>query len=149
MLSHYKLTTVNKAGSRAYGMNLVLVDGGKYKDMIASRMRKPNGKGSWMVHKDVDDEYCQQVTAEQKVTERSSSGTTVTRWVPKSSHADNHYLDAEVYAMAAADYLNVRTLFLRQESEPDEPASRTSKNNAEQQQNASDWLQHSEPDWFS
>lgn len=149
MLSHYKLTTVNKAGSRAYGMNLVLVDGGKYKDMIASRMRKPNGKGSWMVHKDVDDEYCQQVTAEQKVTERSSSGTTVTRWVLKSSHADNHYLDAEVYAMAAADYLNVRTLFLRQESEPDEPASRTSKNNAEQQQNASDWLQHSEPDWFS
>ena len=41
MLSHYKLSTVNKAGSKAYGMNLVLVDGGKYKDMIASRMRKP------------------------------------------------------------------------------------------------------------
>ena len=28
MLSHYKLSTVNKAGSKAYGMNLVLVDGG-------------------------------------------------------------------------------------------------------------------------
>jgi phage terminase large subunit GpA-like protein len=50
MQSHYRLSTVNKAGSRAYGMTLVLVDGGKYKDLIASRMRKANGTGSWMVY---------------------------------------------------------------------------------------------------
>lgn len=84
MLSHYKLSTVNKAGSKAYGMNLVLVDGGKYKDMIASRMRKPNGKGSWMVYKDTDLEYCEQVTAEHKVVERNANGRETQRWVLKT-----------------------------------------------------------------
>ena len=51
---YYRISTVNKAGSRANGMQLVLVDGGKYKDMISARMRRPNGTGSWMVHKDCD-----------------------------------------------------------------------------------------------
>ncbi|PXV87352.1 phage terminase large subunit GpA [Lachnotalea glycerini] len=57
MLSHYKLSKVNKPDSKAYGMVLVLVDGGKYKDMIAGRMMKENGRGAWMVHKDCDREY--------------------------------------------------------------------------------------------
>ena len=70
MLSNYRLSTINKAGSNANGMTLVLVDGGKYKDMIAARMRKPNGRGSWMVYKDCDLDYAEQVTAEHKVTER-------------------------------------------------------------------------------
>ena len=39
-------------------------------------------------------------------------------WVPKSSHRDNHYLDAEVYAMAAADTLGVRMLHLQNIQEP-------------------------------
>lgn len=120
MLAHYKISTVNKEYSRAYGMQLVLVDGGKYKDMIASRMRRENGPGSWMVYHDCDREYAQQVTAEQKVTEKSQNGRETTKWVPKKSHADNHYLDAEVYAMAAADILGVRTLHL-QEAENNSP----------------------------
>lgn len=114
MLSHYRLSTVNKAGSSANGMTLVLVDGGKYKDMIAARMRKPNGSGSWMVHKDVDLDYAEQVTAEHKITERSG-GKEVQRWVVKTSHADNHYLDCEVYAAAAADMMGVRSLYLQSE----------------------------------
>ncbi|MCM1237406.1 MAG: phage terminase large subunit family protein, partial [Ruminococcus flavefaciens] len=35
------------------------------------------------------------------------------RWELKTSHADNHYLDCEVYAAAAADVLEVRALFLQ------------------------------------
>ena len=58
-LSHYKLSKINREGSSANGMTLVLVDGGKYKDMIAGRMQKPNGKGSWMVAEDCDEEYAQ------------------------------------------------------------------------------------------
>ena len=34
MMSHYRLSIINKAGSKATGMTLVLVDGGKYKDLI-------------------------------------------------------------------------------------------------------------------
>lgn len=111
-LSHYRLSTVNKSGSRANGMTLVLVDGGKYKDQIASRMRKPNGTGSWMVYHGCDLDYAEQVTAEHKITERSG-GKEIQRWVLKTSHADNHYLDCEVYAAAAADVLGVRSLYLQ------------------------------------
>lgn len=121
MLAHYKISTVNKATSRAYGMQLVLVDGGKYKDMIASRMRRENGSGSWMVYNGCDREYAEQVTAEHKVTEKSTNGRETTRWVPKKSHADNHYGDAEVYCMAAADILGVRTLHLQDDETPAMP----------------------------
>lgn len=114
MLSDYRLSTVNKAGSKAYGMKLVLVDGGKYKDLIAARMRRQNGTGAWMVYQGCDLEYAQQVTAEHKVTQRTGSRE-VQRWVLKTSHGDNHYLDCEVYAAAAADVLGVRTLFLEEE----------------------------------
>jgi len=120
--SHYSLSTVNKTDSRAYGMNLVLVDGGKYKDMIASRMKKENGKGSWMVHAECDLEYAQQVTAEHKVTERNG-GKVNQGWVKKATHAANHYLDCEVYAAAAADVLGVRFLHLQsQEAGREAPA---------------------------
>lgn len=112
MLSHYKLSTVNKPGTKEQGMTLVLVDGGKYKDMIAGRMRKENGRGSWMVYKECDMEYAQQVTAEHKVTVNK-----VLKWIPKTSHADNHYLDCEVYAFAAADILGVRSLYLQNEQQ--------------------------------
>lgn len=114
-LSHYKLSKINKADSKAYGMNLVLVDGGKYKDMIAGRMRRPNGRGSWMVYDGCDMEYANQVTAEHKVNVKTPSGVKQV-WQPKHSHADNHYLDAEVYAMAAADILGVRTIHLTEET---------------------------------
>lgn len=115
-LSHYKLSKVNKADSKAYGMQLVLVDGGKYKDMIAGRMRRPNGRGSWMVYNRCDMEYATQVTAEHKVNVKTPSGTKQV-WQPKHSHSDNHYLDAEVYSLAAADVLGVRTLHLSEESD--------------------------------
>lgn len=112
MQSHYKLSTVNKTTSKAYGMSLVLVDGGKYKDMIAGRMRRKNGQGSWMVYQGCDQEYAEQVTAEHKVNVRKGGGKPRQEWVPKTSHADNHYLDCEVYAMAAADILGARTMHL-------------------------------------
>lgn len=112
-LSHYKLSKVNKEGSSAYGMTLVLVDGGKYKDMIAGRMQRDNGRGSWMVFKDCDREYAEQVTAEHKINVKGSNGQIQQTWVLKHSHGDNHYLDTEVYAFAAADILGVRSLHLQ------------------------------------
>ncbi|OLN21412.1 terminase [Domibacillus antri] len=115
--AHFKISTINKVSSRAHGTRLLLVDGGKYKDMIASRLQKKNGQGSWMVYKDCDREYAEQVTAEHRVNVKTSGGRNAQRWVPKTTHADNHYLDCEVYALAAADVLNVRTIHLMQEDE--------------------------------
>lgn len=117
MYTHYRMSKVNKPTSRAYGMDLVLVDTDKYKDMIAGRMRKKiEEKGSWTVYADCDREYAEQVTAEHKVNVKKG-GRTVQEWVQKHSHGDNHYLDCEVYAMCAADIMDVRFLYLEDEAE--------------------------------
>lgn len=135
MQSHYKFSSVNKVNSKAYGMNLVIVDGGKYKDMIAARMKRENGPGSWMVYQGCDEEYAKQVTAEHKVSVKNGKRITL-EWVKKTSHADNHYLDAEVYALAAADTLGVRMMHL--ESEEDEQPQR------EEDRQEENWIQNNE-----
>lgn len=116
MDTHYKISKVNKESSRAFGMQLIIVDGDKYKDMIAGRMRRENGKGSWMVYQGCDGNYAKQVTSEHKINIKAGNGKVKQQWVVKTSHADNHYLDCEVYAMAAADILGVRTLHLQENS---------------------------------
>ena len=140
MNEHYRIGTVNKAGSKAIGMQLVFVDVGKYKDMIASRMRKPNGRGSWMVYKGCDLEYAEQVTAEHKIAVKSGEKI-VQRWVKKETHGDNHYLDCEVYAMAAADIQGVRMLHLQQAQPEPEKKQET------QQPPEEAWLQKNE-EWI-
>ena len=35
MDTHFRISKVNKTDSRAYGMQLAIIDTGKYKDMIA------------------------------------------------------------------------------------------------------------------
>ena len=112
MTTDYRLSVINKPESRASGINLVLVDTGKYKDRIASRMRRKSGRGSWMVFHDIDDDYAAQVTAEHKVKVKNKNGSYQVKWVKKGTHRDNHYLDAEVYAMAAADIIGARTWHL-------------------------------------
>lgn len=140
MINYFKLSSVNKTSSKAYGMTLALVDGGKYKDMIAGRMKRENGTGSWMVFDGIDLEYCTQVTAEHKITEKGGGGKLLTRWVQKTSHADNHYLDCEVYGMAAADILGVRSLFLQDNNSA--PVARDPVvNSPPQRQEEEQWIQ--------
>lgn len=139
MINYFKLSSVNKTSSKAYGMTLALVDGGKYKDMIAGRMKRENGTGSWMVFDGIDLEYCTQVTAEHKITEKGGGGKLRTRWVQKTSHADNHYLDCEVYGMAAADILGVRSLFLQDNNHA--PVARDPVVNSPPQRQEEEWIQ--------
>ncbi len=116
--SDYRISIINKPGTRATGMSLVLVDTEKYKDRIAARMRRENGNGSWMVFSGIDDDYAEQVTSEHKINERQGNGRKIQKWVKKNSHGDNHYLDAEVYAMAAADIRGARTWHLDKYESP-------------------------------
>jgi Bacteriophage tail assembly protein len=136
--SHFKISTINKISSKAHGDRLLLVDGGKYKDMIASRMAKPNGRGSWMVYQGCDREYAEQVTAEHKVSEKGSGGRVNLVWVPKTSHADNHYLDSEVYCLAVADVLGVRTIHLTIGEEKQKETA--NKQNIDESQSADNWI---------
>jgi phage terminase large subunit GpA-like protein len=143
MLTNFKQSKVNKTESSAYGMSLIIVDGGKYKDMIAGRMRRKNGKGSWMVYKDCDREYAEQVTSEHKVNEKSGNKV-VQRWVLKRSHGDNHYLDCEVYAFAAAEMKGVRTLHLQQAEETPETTNNSESESQEQYNSEENWIKQSE-----
>ena len=146
MINYFKLSSVNKTSSKAYGMTLALVDGGKYKDMIAGRMKRENGTGLWMVFDGIDLEYCTQVTAEHKITEKGGGGKLRTRWVQKTSHADNHYLDCEVYGMAAADIMGVRSLFLQDNNHA--PVARDPVvNSSPQRQEENQWIKQ-EDSWI-
>lgn len=145
-LSHYKLSTINKEGSRANGQTLVLVDGDKYKDMIANRMAKPNGKGSWMVYRGCDEEYANQVTAEHRVTVKKN-GVVRQTWVPKVAHAANHYLDCEVYATAAADIRHVRTLHLQSEAQNEIDAKAKARNEEAKPTQEEQWI-HANENWL-
>ena len=131
----YRISIINKSGSKASGTRLIIVDGDKYKDIIASRMRRDNGRGSWMVYKDCDDNYAKQVTAEHKISVKASNGVSVLKWVPKQSHIDNHYLDAEVYALAAADILGIRGIHLSNSEEKKKQAVETEQR---------DWIKQEE-----
>jgi len=131
------------ASGKAYGMNLVLVDTGKYKDMIAGRMQKKNGSGSWMVYQGCDREYAEQVTAEHKVNVKMGNGKVKQEWQQKTSHADNHYLDCEVYATAAADILGVRTLHLNEIQENEQPK----KQETTQYTPEEHWISQNEGSW--
>jgi len=143
-LSHFRLSTVNRNTSSAHGMQLLLVDGGKYKDMIASRLAKPNGEGSWMVYQGCDLEYAEQVTAEHKIRIKGSKQLV---WVPKTSHADNHYLDCEVYAMAVADVLGVRRLSLMMDEEDSETSETEEKTNDDAINFNDNWLKTNVDSW--
>jgi hypothetical protein len=113
--------------------------------MIASRMAKPNGRGSWMVYKNCDREYAEQVTAEHKVNVKTGGGRVKQVWVKKTSHADNHYLDAEVYAFAAADVLHVRNIHLMLEDE-NEKVNEVPQVNKQSMDFNNAWLKNIE--WF-
>ena len=108
MNTDYRFSIINKAGSKACGMELVLIDTGKYKDRIAARMKRKNGTGSWMVFQEIDEDYARQVTAEHRINVKQTNGPPKQMWVKKSARRDNHYLDAEVYAMTAADIRGAR-----------------------------------------
>lgn len=133
ILSKYKVSTIDKIDSKAYGMRLYVVDGGQYKDMIFSRMKRTNTVGSWMVYLGCDREYAEQICAEEKVIERKG-GREIEVWRPKTSHAANHYLDCEVYAALAADVLHIRYM----QKEDDSPGNQV---RPQQQQQQNSWIQ--------
>lgn len=121
LLARYSVSTIEKVDSRAYGMRLYIVDTHQYKDMIAGRLNRPNGRGSWMVFKGCDREYAEQICSEEKVLEKQGNKQ-IEVWRPKGSHVANHYLDCEVYAALAADLLHVRYLQdTPQNQEPNSP----------------------------
>ena len=87
------------------GVKLCHVDTDYCKRWIHSRVRWPSGQpGDWHLNRETSDEYCRHIVSEELVLKASGRG----KWVRRSRN--NHYLDAEVNALAAALSLNVHKL---------------------------------------
>ena len=94
-----------------YGLTLFRLDTDHWKSWVHERLRYPQYRedgtvlpGAWFLHEEATDEYCQQIVSEARVT--SPTGNPV--WVQRSR--ENHFLDCEALAAAAAFQLNAHRL---------------------------------------
>lgn len=97
-----------KGQGRKAPFTLYHINTSHYKELIYRSARKAEGEiGAWHVHRDVSDDYLAQVTSEHQIWKTSIRGKTKRRqlvWEPRPGRPRNHYLDAEVIAMAIADH---------------------------------------------
>lgn len=138
LLARYKMSMIDRVNSKAHGMRLYIVDGGQYKDMIASRLNRPNGRGSWMVFNGCDLEYAEQICSEEKVPDKNGNFI----WQPKTTNAANHYLDAEVYCSLAADLMQVRYLQPPEPQKPEQNIIQEPKNNDDYIKTSDSWIKN-------
>ncbi len=111
----------------------------QYKDKI-SRLVASKDPAKWHLFKNPSDEYLAQFTAEHKVLIRNrNTGKAKEVWQKKRSSIANHYLDAEVYAIAAADI--IRALNLRRDE-------RTVHKDIRQEHSRSSWIRTREGSWI-
>ena len=109
MQGRYKRSVIDRASSKANGMGLYIVDTNHYKDTLFARIRRDEDDGGWYIYAGCDAEFCEMVTAEQKVIKKYGNRL-ATVWEPKAVGRDNHYLDCEVYASLAADLCGLRDI---------------------------------------
>jgi phage terminase large subunit GpA-like protein len=87
------------------GVKLWHVNTDYFKSQVYSRIRWPlDQPGGWHLHEETDEDYCRQLVAESRVVKPSGRHV----WV--RNYKDNHYLDCEVLAFAAATSLQVHAL---------------------------------------
>lgn len=87
------------------GVKLCHINTDYFKRWLHARVRWPAGQpGGWHLYAETGEDYCRQMVAEELVLKPSGRAT----WVRKSR--ENHYLDAEVCATAAAYSINVHKL---------------------------------------
>ena len=108
MEQRYKKSSVTPDQRRSMiPLNLYVVDTDQYKNLIFARMeRDPKAEGSWRVDANTSQEYADMICAEHRE-ETMKNGVMTVTWKPNKAHAQNHYLDCEVYAWVAADAMNV------------------------------------------
>lgn len=90
-------------------MSLFHVDTTWAKDKLSRLIHSPPGSpGEWWLHREPSEEYLAQVASEHKVLVRDKTrGGMKEEWVVKPGAYANHWLDAEVYALVAAEMLGV------------------------------------------
>lgn len=96
----YQTKTVTLRSSKTEigeGLPLTHVNTGWAKDKISGSI----AGGGFHVHREIDDQYAQQLCSEHKVRKVTQTGEK-TVWEKKQGQRQNHYLDCEVLALSAA-----------------------------------------------
>ncbi len=71
----------------------------------------PGDPAQWHIYAEPSDEYLKQFCSEQKIIDRDrKTGRTKEEWRLISAGTPNHFLDAENYAVAAADMIRVSAM---------------------------------------
>ena len=113
----------------------------QYKDKI-NRLVTTKDPCKWHIFKDPTDEYLTQVTSEHKVLVRNrNTGRAKEIWQKKKDAVANHYLDAEVYAVAAADI--IRALNIRKDDSVKVHQRIVSQDNSRK-----NWIRKREGSWL-
>lgn len=101
-LSVKRIDVTPKGKAAKYGLDLVRLDSDFFKSWVHERVRWPDDQpGGWHLPSDVTEAYCRQIVSEGRV-KKPSGGYT---WLQRSR--DNHFLDCEAMAYAAAYMLGV------------------------------------------
>jgi len=114
----------------------------QYKDKI-NRLITSRDPVKWHIFRNPSEEYLAQFTSEHKILIRNrTTGRAKEIWQKKKEAAANHFLDAEVYALAAADI--IRALNIRKDG-----AVRVYQPKAETQGHSREnWIRKREGSWL-
>ena len=123
------------------GITLWRVDVSFYKDKIA-RLVSTKDPAKWHLFKNPTDDYLKQFCSEHKIIVRNKkTGEAKELWQKKTHATPNHYLDAEVCAVAAADMLYVSTLREEGRKEIYEPEKHEERERSPWLGNRKGWFQ--------
>ncbi len=118
-----------------HGLQLWHLDSDYFKSWVYSRIDWPEGEsGGWHIPQNADDDYCQQVVAEQRLVKASGHVS----WI--KIRRDNHYLDCEALNSAAAHMLQVHTLRESKTPVVAKPVKPKPRNPANSGFGSKDWL---------
>jgi len=128
--------SVIKSGLVLWNLNV-----SQYKDKI-NRLIATRDPHKWHIFRNPTDEYLNQFTSEHKVLVRNrNTGRAKEVWQKKKTAMANHYLDAEVYAVAAADI--IRALNIRKDE-----SVRVHQQIVSQDTSRGNWIKKREGSWL-
>jgi phage terminase large subunit GpA-like protein len=88
-----------------YGLDLMRLDPDHWKSFVHERLGWPQEQdGAWLYPDDVTEHYCKALVAEVRIIDPNGKP----KWIERSK--ENHFLDAEALAAAAANLLNAQYL---------------------------------------
>jgi phage terminase large subunit GpA-like protein len=88
--------------AKSLGISVCTIDTQYFKSKLATL----RSSGKWIINNGVTDEYLRHMAGEHKIVDREGRSI----WQKISSGAQNHFLDCEVYQLAAADFIRTDLL---------------------------------------